>query len=369
MFKNLLTTIKNSLNKHEVHLPTFVVYSNIVFMFILVYSISYNYLIYNFQYNKKYVGLTVFNFFLSLLLFRNHIIKKINFSIKKNKFGDILISLIDSKNDKNDKNVQSIKTLTNEEKYNAIYTGFIPNGSSFIATHPEKGDIYGFDKTLEHFPFVYNGIIRGSSCLLTFFYLDRKWIILVKPRDRKYLMNPSGGINLNSNINYGLDGLDTLHKNTAKDEVFEETGCVIKTCSLVLLANWLSPRPYFNLEWNSWTYAYLSECDIFSIPKYILNVLNTKDNIYTISLPENEGYDTDEISDLVICEENSIDKLIFEGIDINYYRHDNIDTKSDKISISSHHSVVILKGLNIYNPDKHKELLDKPYLLEFNWCI
>jgi uncharacterized protein YjbI with pentapeptide repeats len=465
--------------------------------------------------------------------------KKYLVSVEKNKFGDIIVTLA-----KSPETGLYIDEMNEEDKKKAIYIGFSPYGTQLIAIHPEKGELYGFDETANNYPYVYDGKIRGSICVVIFTYLDKKWIILVKPNDRNYLMNPAGAINSSIFYNYNLN---SLHRDAAKKEVYEETGCNINPDKLNLVAKVLSPRPYSNLDWKCWTLCYVyeydvsncdvsncnvsncnvsncnvsnydvsncnvsnydvsnydvsnydvsncnvyncdvsncdvsncdvsncdvSNCDVSNIPKYILEKLDTKkSNIYTIPLPDNSDYDTKEVSDVIVCSEDAIEKLIFDGIDIDEYRFStynipsntpvngpvtslfNIDldkqnmesdvnsknngndtnskndgndtndtnngndtndtnngndtndtnngndtnsknngndtnsknngndtnskndgndndtniTSKNKIVLTSHHGAIVLKALNKYNDEQHKQLLDKPYILEFYW--
>lgn len=362
MVKNI---VSNGLNHNDLNIPKHIIYPKVIYCITMLYVILYSYIINNF----KDTIILLFSFILNLFLCKNYIVEKCFISIEKNKFGDIIVSV-----DKNTHVSQDINELTHEEKQKAIYIGFVPDGSTFIANHPDRGDLYGFGKTIDNFPFIYKSLIRGSACVVTFNYRDEKWIILVKPKDRNYLMNPAGSINSSVNKNIIID---ILHKNAAKLEVYEETGCVIDSNKLIKLAHWIAPRPYFNLKWKSCTYGYKIECDVSNIPDYITNVLNMyKGSAFTIPLPKCLDYDTNEISDIFVCKETMIESLIFDGVDIEKFRHTRSyspshNTNIKKINLTPHHGALVLKAMNNYEDDNqnHKNLTKQSYLFEFNWLI
>lgn len=372
MIKKFKNIFLDGLNDHnDLNIPKYIIYSNVISYIIIVYIILYTYIINNFKDNQMYITTLLFSFILNLFLCRNYIIEKYFVSIEKNKFGDIIVSLSLGKNTHIS---QNINELTHQEKQKAIYIGFIPDGATFIATHPDRGDIYGFGKTVDNFPLVYKSLIRGSACVVKFNFLGENWIILVKPKDRDYLMNPAGSINSSVNKNIIID---ILHRNAAKCEVYEETGCVIDSNKLIKLAHWIAPRPYFNLKWKSCTYGYKIECDVSNIPNYITNVLNMyKGSAFTIPLPTCLEYDTNEISDIFVCKETMIESLIFDGIDIEKFRHNHSyspshNTNIKKINLTPHHGALVLKALNNYDDDNqnHKNLTKQSYLFEFNWLF
>ena len=101
-----------------------------------------------------------------------------------------------------------------------------------------------------------------------------------------------------------------------------------------------------------------------------------KGSAFAIPLPEYSDYDTNEISDIFVCKEEMIESLIFDGVDIEKFKHghsyslgNNTDIK--KINLTPHHGALVLKALGNYDDDNqnHKNLTKQSYLFEFNWLF
>jgi hypothetical protein len=101
----------------------------------------------------------------------------------------------------------------------------------------------------------------------------------------------------------------------------------------------------YTLKWVSHTYGFKAHVETDKLPEYISKALENNDSeVHVLPLPEGKGYDTNEISHVVVFSEDKLEYMVFKGIEIG----------NEQCALEKHHGVVALYVGEKYDEKKHK---------------